>query len=1769
MSSPAVVSAFLSSLPPRPPTPPREAHHEAAASTRPQLGFIDTRVSVHTPPGFQSPDSFITTASTSRRLQKKVGFSARAEYRDAPVYPDGEAVKQHPTPVSLPRSASKPVKSILKVTTNTLNILDPTAGSGTNSPNPQINLIAMLDSTLQQLAGGDRGSKLDAYLMLTRAWKASNNLPDRVALQEKMSLFTQFMQRDISTRNMEGNPDVVLVNHALNLLNTFLHFPAISSTIPHDFGVFIIDHCIRSFEDSSTPKDTARRLMQVISLQKFPPKVMTADRVGRLVSSLHNIEEHLKGKSIVLSRALIYRKLIQQSRQLMVIHSDWLLDMFTDMLSNLKDIRLAAISLGLEAAFSIGHEKQLSRKAMEIFNLADTDRRYVQYYEERLRVMAKDRHESALVPEIWSVVILLLRVRLDKWEYAQPWLHIIQGCFNSPDFPTKIAANRAWSRLVYMMHLEERWSAKSLRTLATPLISQLKRRSPGKSSDDLRQAVLGAICNLFYYTFKPNTNAMLLDIYWDNSVQPAVAKLLDAAAGPVEDTVHQASAILGGLFDCTTPRRWKVDRVAELPFVSPGELPSLDSKWIRRNTDRVFGVVEPILEQDFLSLAKADSATCRLWTCLVSTVAAAAAKEIIVSEDTASFVAGSLGALQRVWDRGLSGRDETEGNIAAFLSSAMVYLEVLVRSLALPFTEKTGKQPSTPIKGPLYKLFSVLSTPPPGIPDDDKYAQLLRSVFSPFFASKGGKAGMDLAQDLMSTIPIDAPRPYGAWLLVAENISNWLAPDQNSHQSTGSGGETPVGHDYRDVVKLLERGIRSTPNLPASHWDALFHTAFERVREETGDAGAAIVLIEPLAKVVAEHCSTQGLIDGSFSGIKSMTELISVATQPRDRQAVDAARKRLWGTVLAGSRSSSFDTFDNLYRGLSEVLQSAYSNLSTVDSDSLVRLFGELGGFFDRCNRELFVRALVSVQGGFLLWVEDTQRRLGGQGDLVFPAVKTLWDKLAHLIKGIDHPEQQLQSLEDFLCASFASCHRSIVNSTIVLWNGMIENVEHVEYPEGLRAALVRMHPQADIAMLGLETPSVEENANQKTSFIDSFEDFSFPRLHSTRSSSRRSTPRPNEPQPKSPISTSLPQRSLDGSARGKLAVSTRDITTPRLRHDDSQVQFAAIMPAPASGSPFESQVLTERQKEIRERQRENAALFSDNRSSPDAALDDSEQQPLPVAPRERQAATPEPEMRFDDYVSSTPTPRRGQLFVMPEHDPTDPPSSPPEMRGNPLAAEIRSRSASHSLLEDWQFSSSPVSGSPNPHRHGVIPDPSSQRGYVSVVSLPEVLSSPAKAEDKTEPPPSTADDIIEDSMVFEAAEVVSNAKALVTPVEGSQGPFTPRRSSRLSQARARETPTPKSDGEEFVDAPTSPLPPTPGRLARQAQAQEQEQAPKLPGDDQAHNIQGTGTSFGVSDLDEASLVRLVVELDANTTDRSGYQRPSPSVSPESKKQPSPVIDCIVVSGSPEPEVALPARITRSTSTTSTTSSAGDCQDLVTPQRKMRSGRPKRKRAFSKAQDVSPKRRRHSSSGKTDAVLSSQTAVEVEGSAEVPLITVEGIPKKDENEVEERVPSSSAEPTGSEHSSQGAGPEESMTLQTGEAMDVEGDDQDVQSQIALEFSQHREEDDTPESEDASESPISFEEPENIHAESPVAQEQEMGDKIVEKVVNDEAANAAPTVGEQTTPETNQAMKIMDLFRGGLEELRSARLSREEVYRIEDMFMDMKRELYEAERRGRA
>ncbi|TPX17230.1 uncharacterized protein E0L32_003348 [Thyridium curvatum] len=1747
MGSIAPPSNLLENLPARPPTPPRETHHENETALKQALlgSKSESRRSLHTPPNVYTPSS--TASDSSRR--KKVVFSAQAEYKEPPNFVDGSST--HPTPVSvLPPSASKqPGKSILKVA-YAPSPLQSTHAFGLNGESMnQANIATMLDSTIKQLAGKDRDSKLDAYMMLGRALKNSNNLPDRIALQDKMSLFMQFIQRDMTSKTATGSLDSTLINHALNLLSTFLHFPAIASTLSNEFGIFVIDHCIRSFEDSSIPKDVTRHLMQVVAYQNFSPKVMTSDRVGRMVVALHKIEEHIKGKSIVMSRLHIYRRLVKQCRQLMVVHSDWLLDLFTDMLSSMKEIRSCAISLGLEAAFAVGREKQMTRRVMEVFQLTLEEKTYIEFYAERLKAMLKEKHESAAVPQVWSVVILFLRGP-DKWEYFGNWLRIIQDCFNISDYHTKNEANYAWNRLVYSLHTEDRSLSKMISTLAQPLVAQLRRKGTGKQSDDLRRTVLGGICNLFYYAFKPTTNLIHLDAYWDNAVRPLVKQLVDLRPEESKEYHNQACAILTGLFDCTTPRRWREERVADSPLVQPEELPAIDAKWLRRNSKRVFALIEPLLERTFLDLSTSRSATHKLWCTLIGAVASAASKEIKVSLDTATFVAHAFGLLMRIWNKGLPQASEAhDGQGLQFLTSMREFVLVMVEALGLlPFTEKqlsmkhntfipiatpshrSGKGEGVP-RSPLQHLYSILFTLPPGIADGEDFAEFIKSVFAPFFAAKNSKGQSNIAQEMLQSMPMDALSPYGPWLAASEKIAAGLESAQHSNQTVSSSNEALVGHEYRDVVRVLERGLRSTPNLPWIHWQVLCATLCDRVRDETGDAGLAIAVIEPLAKVILDIGDQM-----SLSTVRSAIELLSVAAQPRDRQAVEAARRRVWGTVIAGSRSSSFDPFDALYKAVNHTLVHLYASLNMYNCDEVVvPALSELSCFLDRCNPQLMMETLVALQDGLAPWVKDDQAQLNSrQSTTAAEAAKSLWDKVCNILGNVESPDMvPLDELEPLLSAAFESKHRHIVNTVSTAWNRIFDHAEEINYPETLKNILLSRRSVVDLVLPGLEVSSAGSPVPRQ-SFIDSQDD-----LDALGSSAKRNniTPRPSSSHRSLsplPVTLSLPAKRQVEKAPPRSKTPKR---AAKLRHDDSQIQFAPIDTSPFEGHDVESQVLTERQKEVRERQQENAVLFPDIRSSPSAKLPTpsrvASSQPAAeeASPHPPRAATPEGEGGFDDFITSTPTPRRGQPVALPEGDP---PSSPPEPRRYPLLPEIETRSNSNSLMDEWQFSSSPISGSPVTAVHKA----SVQRVRDFAEQVVDAMDVD-RAEDEEPDLPGVADEtFIAEELPAIKQPVFKSPKA---QRYHSATPITP---TRLLRSRAGQE-TPRSGSDIFVDAPTSPLHSSP-RVRRGSQRSKSQQI--LDADSQEGD-----QSFVVSEGDERSMLRLVVELDPrDAPSPSKYRKPSESPAKSPAKSPpkaaSPVLDCITVGGSKNGRGRAAKKTKLEPTIPSTPAEAAPVEEAASgevnldedaavdaSQESSRSSRKKRKRS-SKSQEGSGKKRR--SRRHTSSQL---------GAEEVPDSQVAALKHA---ELTEEASQSSVFPES-----------ESMDL------DVVNDDQLLlQSQIASEHEAHSQRS------EAGEEGGNLQGDVLLHT---VEVTDEVTDEVVGRVSEDVASASVRKTEEQNVEPaeaveepTGKFEQIMAALRSGLVALRSATLSRAEVSEVEDMCMDVKRELYEAERRGR-
>ncbi|TLD34016.1 hypothetical protein PspLS_01466 [Pyricularia sp. CBS 133598] len=1751
----------LDHLPARPPTPPQRKGSESDAQLRLAPEAVVPLRNIHTPPNAHTP----STLGSSRR--KKVEFSARTEYREPLDYKGNENVRRQRTPASIPHR-SAPVKSILKVTSSPApNPLDPANGCSPGG----INLPNMLESSLAQLAGTDRDAKVDAYTMLVRALKISNNLPDRIALQDKMPLFMQFIQRDIST----NTGDVSLVNHAYRLLTTFLHFPAIASTIASESAIFIIDHCIKILTDASISKEMAKNVLLILSAQSFSFKVMTSDRVGKVVAALHSIPDSIMdNKNAFIGRMSAYRNLVKRYKASMVQHSEWLLDFFMAMVTTKKEVLPEIIRYVEDITFMLCTEKPFIRKVLVLLQQpfpTQDDRSFVEWFEGKLQEMLLNQEICRFVPGIWSVVTLLLP-NIGEWDLFTKWMRLIMACFNHKLIHVQIEANRAFPRLAYaFLNGNPSIGKKHLSLLCSPYNAAQKRATGvGKEFDELAEAILNGIYALLFLIFKPPSAPVKqgdLERYWDQALTPVMRRLMEKQLNG-RDTCAHVIVILTGLFDCSTQRVWKPQRIFDGSPISPTELLAFDPKWLRRNSGRVFAVLEPILRKSYQELSNTRSAAHGLWRALLGAVATAGSKEIKVSAETAGFLGHALGLLARIWADGVPILQSQSGGSVQFLASTRELILVMIDKLGrLPFTEKVLAMdqdrtlvPSTPShrsgkhrssRATIHHMFLILADLPPGVLDNDDLVDFFRTVFTPLLNARDAQARKSAAQELIQLLPADTLCPAAPWSFVAELIAAGME-SSNVHSAPNSlSNDVLLGQEYREIVKILEQGLRRTQNLPWPRWQSLYDSLHKQVRQAAGDAGIAIILIEPLAKTLLDELPEDGPLP--LRSVGGFIDLISSATQPRDRQALDAARRNLWGTSATGSRSVSYDPFDNIYRLANSILVRLYSLKEDSEDaeNATVTALREVEKFFGRCTQQLELQTLSALQPGLVPWIRDENTRLNSRLSIsVVEIAKSLWDRVLAIFSSTTiHETLPLAALEDLLCAAFESKHRHIVNSISTLWNKIIENAENISYPDKLKSVLVSRHHFIDITLPGIDLSQNTTSAAraQELDMIDTQEDMDMLVADSTKSKSplkkiftpaKTSMSRRQSPRKTPSASSGVRKSSVNKRRKAKAKAS------PRLRHDDSQVDFAPIDSSP-SAVTFDSQVLTERQKEVQARQKAAAAMLPEMMDDEVQGINNSAPVPSlePSSPANRdlpRATTPEKTGIFNDYVSSTPTPRRGQLLHIIDNDNTDPPSSPPEPRRYPLIPELNVRGSHSGLLDDWQLSSSPPSGSPEP-------EPEISEEPITMLADSEMVIDETEYDfgqsEEVEEPVVEKREFVHESTLSRQPQYANKPTKQFTRLSL---PATPRRSRRFNKCAQR---SPKSGGNVSFDALTGPeagLSPT----------------DHTPTDD---------TSF------EQSMLRLVVELDSQDRPVTNFVEPTPSpeknhtvqascaavqdadgeVQQHSNSSTSP-LECITVGG----KHLKRGRGRPPKSKEGSASQSTDNSEVLEPNLEnaldLSPSKQKRKRQSSSVAEnsanISPKKPKHRQASESQQeTLDSQAT----GQMAAPGATAQA-----------RTRGGIARGKRASQTVDVAGGPQQQVEQGLDVIPDAGVVADTESQI--------------------QSQIAQEEAESRKAEKIITHDEAHGTMVIDVSNEGSAEGVAETAEEAFTSPSSAAIEevsdeqgkaeksvnspfatILTMLKGGLGALQGAELSRSEVSELEDVCMDFKRELYAAEKRGRA
>lgn len=283
-----------------------------------------------------------------------------------------------------------------------------------------------------------------------------------------------------------------------------------------------------------------------------------------------------------------------------------------------------------------------------------------------------------------------------------------------------------------------------------------------------------------------------------------------------------------------------------------------------------------------------------------------------------------------------------------------------------------------------------------------------------------------------------------------------------------------------------------------------------------------------------------------------------------------------------------------------------------------------------------------------------------------------MWEATNIAIKAsLKIDSQLLSNIETLIAANLRSRQKVIVNESIQTWNQTFGMVDRLEYPEALRPILLKLRARTNILL-----PNFPEGMDSDVCTPMSFQNLAdlikilkldlspsqSAEIHIDEERTPRSKTSPSSDLSVEKFGTSRPSEPILEPAEGNYLLGLGPCkpspkTTPkaraRPRHDDSQMHFAVIESSPLVPEAVDSQLLTNHQKEVRERQQfEAGVMFSDLRTTPKIRV--REQGDILPTLNLRGPQTPQPEPHAvdnctvlpaaddisDDVFESSPTPR-------------------------------------------------------------------------------------------------------------------------------------------------------------------------------------------------------------------------------------------------------------------------------------------------------------------------------------------------------------------------------------------------------------------------------------------------------------------------------------------------------------------------------------------------
>ena len=1225
-------------------------------------------------------DSSGGSASGSEK-RKRVEFSSWTNVHGPPSFsassPNLSAVR--PLPPSRECVSSS---SILKASSQP----EPAVQANDEKPQTERTLIGMLESLTNQLASNDRTSNIDAYQTLSASFKAYSGVPDPSVLKLNMSSLLQFIRRDLlALENASASPsDTNLVTQALKVLIILVWNRSYSSLLGIEQQAFILDRAIQVIEEHSAPKAVIIHYLHLLSTQDFRQGIIMANnRATRLVDALKALTTHVKGNGAVSERLMVYQRLLDQAGSTMKLKAaSWLEDLLEGLINPQKDIKLKAIDLGAKVVStftSSSNIAQATRAALD--NKVDNDKMFGSAMCRRLERMVSNAEEAVLVPQIWAIVISLLKApetRIESWNGLRNWLKVIQKCFNCSNSLVRTQANLAWNRFVYVVRLNEA-SESLIGMLMKPILAQMERKGADKEDRSSRATAFSAYCNLVYYAFRPATSHHQYDRVWNEYISKVMTEaFLKSNQLNVDRACRMLMAMLWN--DNSKPKLWREIRALESSVIDPEELPTIDSKWIRAQTASVLPLFKLLFQHAswgsegspghaFVSMA---------WTHFSKALGDACRIEIMSSNETVLALTEILSFLADIWGSGpkMLGVPD-QANSEAFLGRFhFICMAVLTEIGPLPFVEgtisaaRTSENPKR--NGSPFAIFiAMLNSVTPPVVLTHSFQDLLKAILHQLdFARLPLRARIRRLRQCICSMPLApdkttiGPAQEYTWRVVAAFIGTALSKNPSDAAAFTI---TEMDELIGDVLAVLQSQIAFAP-LCAEVWANLVNDLILSTDSKTQ--------INYIMASVADRLILYKKTNLKEEPTGHVTLLAKLVLPLIDSGKQKSLNGRL--EIHAKNKGEPSSLFQKVLGLVGDELEQAYCSKSMSFSQLVPSIIDITCQILSSVPPKILSFCLHKLEVPFSLWLEDPRHLLTAVdpvGAIKLVSGRKLAAMVITRIGSTIYHGANLDELAGVIAAGFASSHSSTINQMIEMWNKRSGLRGKIVYPPRLRAALKRIKPFVELETPGFDA-EIDEIMNPPA-VMDSQDDRLPEQLHNLTA---HATTEPMGTRIVGSCTELTNDRAFLCNPNAEIlwktnAVQSKEGTVKtKLRRKDSQLDYMQIESSPYRDIEMNSQFLTERQKEVRaRREAEPAVVFPDliSRPLPKSTTSRTLRDALtvdiakPTLVETREPATPTLPVygvEIDEAAVSSPTPQAKQQAL--RLDDIEVPSSPPSMSG-------------------------------------------------------------------------------------------------------------------------------------------------------------------------------------------------------------------------------------------------------------------------------------------------------------------------------------------------------------------------------------------------------------------------------------------------------------------------------------------------------------------------